>query len=262
MINKEDSFIGSNFDTPKGGVITVVGISTSPRVDGHKKYLCECSICSKDTELFPDLFESVKRGLTGSKSRKPRVICGCTKFKWSESQQVILVKREAALRGYTFSGWSGVFKGAKTKLHLYNPVTGNSWDSTTINNFNEGNGDPTFRMNGGNGYYPERVEETDYLYVLDFLTPYKVGRTFNLKERRKNLKTEAHLPNKPEVLQLYTATHQTIYDTEQAIHAELRERGFQHYCNWTNECFTKDCWHILQEILEDYVSSGTLERVT
>lgn len=336
-VEKKDDFIGRTFPTPAGGVLTVVGISTSSRVDGHKKYLCECSICSKDTELFPDLFESVKRGLTGSKSRKPRVICGCTKFKWNEKQHRILVAREADRRGYVFNGWCGIFNGAKTKLNLHNPVSGNHWSTTHINNFYNGNGDPLLKgvaisasklipkeqreseirviceeeglsfldwgtevYSGGstkfrwlcnkghlclntsvdnfisgrrcitcrflsgnmNGYYKERVDEQDFLYLFDCITSTKVGRSFDILRRQGEVSKPRFLGFKPEVLQTYTATHQVVYDTEQAIHAELRERGFQYDCLWTNECFTKDCWYVLQEILEDYVSSGILEKVT
>lgn len=114
-----------------------------------------------------------------------------------------------------------------------------------------------------NGYYPERADEKDYLYIMDIVRiATKVGRSFDVSSRAGNIKREIGLPHKPEILQAYTATHQVIYDTEQTLHAELRERGFQYYCDWTNECFTKDCWFILQEILEDYVNSGTLERIT
>ena len=96
---------------------------------------------------------------------------------------------------------------------------------------------------------------------MDFLEPYKVGRSFDVERRRKDLKNKEGVKGLPTILQTYTAIHKVIYDTEQSIHSELRERGFQYKCDWTWECFTKDSWYILQEILEDYTSSGVIERV-
>jgi len=97
---------------------------------------------------------------------------------------------------------------------------------------------------------------------MDFCVSTKVGRAFNIENRRTNLRRISGVVDKPEVLQSYTATHQVVFDTEQEIHAELRQRGFQHDCDWTNECFTKACWETLQELLEGFVREGVLERLT
>ena len=113
-----------------------------------------------------------------------------------------------------------------------------------------------------NGYYEERANEVDYLYVMDFKVSTKVGRSFDITRRQGELKRKAEIDFYPEVLQSYTASHKTIFDTEQAIHAQLRSRGFQYYCDFTNECFTVDCWNILQEILEDFVSNGVIKRLS
>ena len=53
-----EHFVGSTLPTPKGGVLTVIGLSA--RESRAKYYKTRCSICSEDTELFPDLFESKK----------------------------------------------------------------------------------------------------------------------------------------------------------------------------------------------------------
>ena len=51
------SYIGSEYKTRMGGIVSVVKPS-SGRVGRSVVYLCKCSICSKDEELFPDYFES------------------------------------------------------------------------------------------------------------------------------------------------------------------------------------------------------------
>lgn len=109
------------------------------------------------------------------------------------------------------------------------------------------------------GYYPERKDETDYLYILDFNSKFiKVGRSFDVDERVKDLKKPSESGIKRIYkLRIFTATHQEIYDYEQELHAELRERNFQHYVDWSTECFQNDC----QFILNKWLDSCGLEEV-
>jgi len=111
------------------------------------------------------------------------------------------------------------------------------------------------RDNGnGNGYYPERKDEQDYLYILNFNDKFiKVGRSFDVDERIKGLRTLSKVPKKKiHKLRILTATHQEIYDYEQELHRELRERNFQYYVDWSNECFENDCQFILNKLLDTY----------
>lgn len=102
------------------------------------------------------------------------------------------------------------------------------------------------------GYYPERKDEQDFLYVLDFDSKFiKVGRSFDVDERMKGLRTESKVPIKRiHKLRIFTATHQEIYNLEQELHSELRERNFQHYVKWSKECFNNDCLFILNKFLD------------
>lgn len=108
-------------------------------------------------------------------------------------------------------------------------------------------------LGNGNGYYPERKDETDFLYVLNFDNKFvKVGRSFDVDERVNGLKYESGVPkNKIHKLRILTATHQEIYDYEQELHRELRERNFQHYVDWSTECFENSCQHILNKLLDN-----------
>ncbi|QDB74092.1 hypothetical protein 2L372D_178 [Aeromonas phage 2L372D] len=107
-------------------------------------------------------------------------------------------------------------------------------------------------MTNGNGFYPERAEEQDFLYVLNFDDKFiKVGRSFDVDERIKDLKKPSVSGIKNIVkLRIFTATHQEIYDYEQELHNELRERNFQHYVDWSTECFENDCRFILNKLLD------------
>jgi len=133
----KDDFTGTTFTTPTGATLTVLG--HNGLTGNKKKYFLECSVCSKDTELFPDGFSSQKSNLVQGK-----VPCGCTTgtIKWSEAQQKVRVKRLCESKGYKFRGWSSEFKGNTTKLKLYNPKTNNEWITTSIKDLFSGKGDP------------------------------------------------------------------------------------------------------------------------
>lgn len=107
-------------------------------------------------------------------------------------------------------------------------------------------------LGNGNGYYPERKDEIDFLYVLDFDGKFiKVGRSFDVDERIKSLRTASKVPKKNiHKLRIFTATHQEIYDYEQELHTELRERNFQHCVDWSTECFENESLLILNKLLD------------
>lgn len=108
------------------------------------------------------------------------------------------------------------------------------------------------------GYYPERKDETDFLYILDFNGKFiKVGRSFDVERRLSELQRDSGIQEIIK-LRIFTATHQEIYDYEQELHNELRERNFQHCVDWSMECFENDCQYILNKILDNC----DLEEVT
>lgn len=105
-------------------------------------------------------------------------------------------------------------------------------------------------IGNGNGYFPERKDEKDFLYILNFNSKFiKVGRSFDIDQRIKSLRTESKI-KKIHKLRIFTATHQEIYGLEQEIHSELRERNFQHYVDWSTECFENECLFTLNKLLD------------
>ena len=139
LTKSQKDFVGTKFEIPKGGVLTVTGVIGKDK-KGPAIFSLWCSICSIDSELWSaGSISSVKGNLLRGKAP-----CGCSKNpRWTEEQFRIRVKRECDKRGYTFNGWvNGGFKDNSTKLDLFNPATKNSWQSTSINNFFQGSGDP------------------------------------------------------------------------------------------------------------------------
>lgn len=139
LTKSQKDFIGSTFPTPKGGVLTVTGVSRDYDSNGSNiKFTVECSLCIQDAELFQEEFVALKTNLT-----KGKCPCGCTRTpRWSEYQNKIRVQRECDKRGYIFHGWFGGYSKNKTYLDLENPETGNRWTSVNLNHLLSGNGDP------------------------------------------------------------------------------------------------------------------------
>ncbi|AFN39330.1 endonuclease [Aeromonas phage CC2] len=114
-----DDFIGQTFPTPKGGMLTVVGVSDR-RSGNNKVYKLTCSICSEDKELFPDLFESQKSDLV-----KGQVPCGCSKKPQLKPFQIeVIVGRLCEEMGYGFIWFPDGYKNKNSKFEYICPVHG------------------------------------------------------------------------------------------------------------------------------------------
>ena len=308
----------------------IKAVDTIEEKSKHRKFILECEVCSKDTELWPyGSITSVKSSLESG-----RVPCGCSnKPTWSQSQYEILVKRRCLQHGYMFEGFVGEWKGHNTYLRLHNIRNGNTWGSTNIHNFlNNGIGCPLeanqkrwteqereqqinniFTLEGGEfigwsgeyknayskfnwicseghpcetsvnkflnngarcpscykikqredgvgyGYYPHRVDEKDFLYIINFDDKYiKVGRSFNVEDRFKGntglLKCSELTHEKIKILKIFTSKHQEIFDTEQWLHEELRGRGYEYNKKdglWSIELFDMDSLPVLDYLMKD-----------
>lgn len=112
---------------------------------GNHKYIYTCSICSLDKKLWP------YGSIVGNKYNILRggMPCGCSKSpKYSKYQWEIKIKRQCEEKGYILEGFVGEFQKSRSKLKLFNPKTGNRWESFTIENFiNKGQEDPALRYN-------------------------------------------------------------------------------------------------------------------
>lgn len=74
----QDNFCGSTFQTPKGGILTVVGIAG--KQGPNKLYASHCSICHMDEEMFPVLETSQRSNL-----ERGFVPCA-SRYRWSDRQ--------------------------------------------------------------------------------------------------------------------------------------------------------------------------------
>ncbi|WP_324034494.1 hypothetical protein [Aeromonas caviae] len=142
---KAEEFIGSEFVTPRAGVLKVVEIVGKTK-SGNALFGCHCSICSLDKELYSELFISPASNL-----REGQVPCGCAaKPKYNEEQTKIRVIRKAKEKNITFHGWSNEYTTViKTKCNLECDTCGYEWETTNINSLlNNNRGCPSCAKNG------------------------------------------------------------------------------------------------------------------
>lgn len=187
---------------------------------------------------------------------------GCTKcsglYRLTEQEAFEKCKEICEIEGYKHIGFVGRYKNVnKTRFEYKCPTHG--IQNISYNSFvYQGSRckgcwkDRQKELGSLYGYYPKRKHEADFLYVLNFKDKFiKVGRSFDVNERMKKLRTKSKVPiKKIHKLRIFTATHQEIYDVEQELHSELRERNFQHYVNWSTECFTSDSLPYLNMLLD------------
>lgn len=80
--------------------LKVVGVKG--RQGGVRVFELACGVCTKDPELYPEAFTSMKYNL---KSSTP---CGCSpRYKWSAQQYETLIQRKMTEDGHVFQGFVG-----------------------------------------------------------------------------------------------------------------------------------------------------------
>lgn len=125
-----NSYIGRVLEREGKGNIEVVGFL--PKTGQNKRlYLCTCSVCHKDKELWPYPIEATKRAINNGTN-----ICGCGKpYCYSPYQYKVKIRRK--LEGTTvkvMSYWDKKsFKGNQTRIMLVCTKHKRIYSSSVIN---------------------------------------------------------------------------------------------------------------------------------
>ncbi len=184
--------------------------------------------------------------------------CRCVKYLWSKEQRTHQVNKQCNLHRFTFNGWIDKDYSSISKISV-TCLKGHT-ASRTLNTFID-NENPTcveclqvkMKKQGFlNGYYEDRKEECDNLYLISFNEQYlKVGRAFNIPKRfegHKGLVKLSGIDRKDiTLLKSVQDSHQNIYELEQKIHSMLREEGFGYNSGWSTETFSQEA---LPRVLE------------
>jgi len=135
-MQKPDPFVGKTFPTPKGGTITITGYFSHRR---DRRYTCECSICSKDAELWPKGSITCIRSQVTGRGVMP---CGCSQqTRWKGWQWEVMVKRQAKNLGFAFIGFPSGANAFNSLISLQCARHG-AWHTTRIANFLNGHACP------------------------------------------------------------------------------------------------------------------------
>lgn len=232
---------------------------------GWKPYwFYTCPYCSNDEYVQAGVCNGVFESLSGSLKRGNKA-CRCGNYAWSQEQREYQINKVCKEEGLTFLGWEneGGYKNAKSKFKWL--CSEGHKCRTSVDKFlNCGRRCKTCsdirnkEAGNGNGYYPERKDETDYIYVINFNNEYiKVGRAFNIYNRLHHgstglLKQSGMSIDQLKILKVLTSNHKHVFDIEQAVHHELKNKGFYHKeSTWTKETFVTDSEQLIYKLLEE-----------
>lgn len=154
--------------------------------------------------------------------------------------------------GYKFVGLIDKYENARSRFEYECPEHGKR--ETSYHNFvNKGRrcrGCANISCGTGNGFYPDRIHEKDYLYVVSFDNSFiKIGRSFNVSKRLGELKDSSKCDN-IKILDVYTSNHLNVYEKEQEIHRYLRKLDLAYFQNWTTETFENSSYILVDPLIE------------
>lgn len=232
---------------------------------GWKSYWkLKCPKCSDPDD------EYVKVGLcdgvfevSGNSLRSGYTPCRCSiSFRWSKDQREYQINKLLSKEGGSFIGWGGLTYKSNKSIFEWVCGNGHTCRTSVVCFLNIGNRcvhcyrEVQSGLGRLYGYYPSRVEEKDYLYLILFKNYdcIKVGRSFDVNRRLKGNTGLLAISNSEiediEILEVYTGTHQEVWDVEQSTHTELTKLGFYHNESaWTKETFNKDCIDTLKTLI-------------
>lgn len=215
-----------------------------------------CRICTEDEYTKSGLCTGVFT-TTYSDAKRNGVNCRCCEgYRFTAEQREFQVKNKLKLIGGSFKGWVDSTRSPKGKFNWL--CENKHKNSTSLNNFlygDRGCGGCVLPTGNGTGYYVERKDEEDNLYVLmvkDKTEQYlKVGRTFQLKVRLRNIETSNKV--KVSLLALFKGSHEEVYKAEQGlvgVGSPLLKYNPKGVC-WSNELLgNSNLNFVLQELSE------------
>jgi hypothetical protein len=224
-----------------------------------------CPICSVDEYVTEGVCTGIfKTGLTRLKSGI--LACRCAK-NYRPTLEQLKFKLEGLCKedNFEFIGvvhWDGV-KGSKFKWVCNKGHT----NTNLAGNFIKG---ARCRSCGDacNGYYKDRVNEKDYLYLPTFeyndgTNHIKCGRTFRPEKRFLELK-ESSGAVFVENNYLWTGSHEEVYRVEQVIKDTMYSEGYNYFNTMTERPFhgSTECYEKSEDVISliiHIVNSSDLE---
>lgn len=214
--------------------------------NSYTKISCECLLSN---HKWVTKLTNITKGLNGCPE------CAIIKQRTSENTALKRCTDLCVAYNYTPLGFPEGYKNAYSRFEYVCPRHGKH--NVSYNKFintkqkcPECWRDKQKEIGGFYGWYPERSEEQDFLYILNFDDQYiKVGRSFDIRHRLKQLSVESGIIN-INAIYVYTALHKEIFTLEQRLHVELTNNGFYDFeSTWSTETFSMDSLNYLEKLL-------------
>lgn len=242
----------------------VTGDNITNVINYKGSWLYECKVCSYDEYVQAGLcsgkFETKPYKLT-----KGQLSCRCRKYpRWTSDQRDFQIRKKLADSNadVNFKWVEGSYRNIHSRF-MYTASCGHL-NTSNVGNFLRSKAEicsvcNSHRVNNKNGYYPNRQEEDDVLYVVKLSdTTFKVGRSFKTrcKYRINLLKKECE--GLLSIVKTYQGSHKDVYEVEQSVLKSLDEKGARVILDYTKEAFSASA---LSEVIQTVGSNCKLQEV-
>lgn len=175
-------------------------------------FLVYCPLCGDDKYTRNGIGDGWFRASI-ERLKKGSIPCRCSgKYKWTSEERKYQVKNRCEELAYEFLTM-GEFDGAFTKFNAICDV--GHGVNMSVNNFINNKNCCKVCSQSDMGYYPEYEDKEDTLYLMEFKSFIKVGRSFWLKQRIQQLERATGLKSKS--ISTWSAPHKLVYKVEQEI---------------------------------------------
>lgn len=207
-----------------------------------------CSVCEKDeyskAGVGREFFFSTLTNLRAGKHP-----CRCSvSYRWTESELMYDINKVAQLKGFTVSY---LVRDSKDKLTKscrvgFSCSHGHELEVPIIKFLDKKRGCDSCRKQHClyYGFYEDRLDREDYLYVIEFEKYLKIGRSFNPKARVTDLINKSeddHIQ-----VEIFKGIHKDVYRIEQDILQSFRKI----FVDWTTETVEKKNHHNILRYIE------------
>lgn len=219
-----------------------------------KKFKVVCNDC-KDHVFSLEVSDVSTYFCEVSNLLKGQLCCACNpKYRMNKCETLLMCEITSQMCTTTFEDFSEEFKNCNNTSATFSCDKCNFIFKRFVGKWLRGNNSCPLCIQtcNRNGWYPEKKDDPDTLYVLKFTNgTCKIGRTFNINSRFSSF---PEIENKT----FYTGTHRDVYEVEQKILENLKIRGSRLDLGFTKEGFDTFEWDFVIGKIHD---SGLLEKI-
>lgn len=198
-----------------------------------KVWYYKCGKCSYDNYVKSGVCNGTFK-IDISHLSAGRKSCRCSSaYKWSIPEREVQLRALCRKRNHVFNGWIDLSKTTSHCRFNWTCELGHLCE-VSVDNYIRGKGCKHCAISTGNGYFPSRRTESDFLYVMKIVEDghnpksyFKVGRSFFPERRMKELSKEVKKKDdrciKFSPVIYLKGTHGEVFKLEQEIHNVFKD---------------------------------------